>query len=113
MGDSTVVLGNTRMQKTYLRGKINITDDKNSINTAIGEGALDNLKGKKLLYLFGYRSLFSFYLFPYFQHVLSNESTCWCYIHHVRRFLDGKSTFSGICITDFVFFDEKSTLWCY
>ena len=28
----------------------------------ISHGALDNLKGKKLLYLFGYRSLFSFYL---------------------------------------------------
>jgi Brp/Blh family beta-carotene 15,15'-monooxygenase len=27
----------------------------------ISHGALDNLKGKKLLYLFGYRSLFSFY----------------------------------------------------
>ena len=28
---------------------------------AISHGALDNLKGKKLLYLFGYRSLFYFY----------------------------------------------------
>ena len=27
----------------------------------ISHGALDNLKGKKLLYLFGYRSLFTFY----------------------------------------------------
>ena len=27
----------------------------------VSHGALDNLKGKKLLYLFGYRSLFSFY----------------------------------------------------
>ena len=28
----------------------------------VSHGALDNLKGKKLLYLFGYRSIFSFYL---------------------------------------------------
>ena len=29
----------------------------------ISHGALDNVKGKKLLYLFGYRSLISFYIF--------------------------------------------------
>jgi len=44
MGDSTVVLGNLVIQKTYLRGKIYVTDNKNSQNTAIGEKALDNLK---------------------------------------------------------------------
>ena len=41
-GDSTVVLGHTTIQKTYLRGQINIYDHGRRDNIALGTSTLDN-----------------------------------------------------------------------